>query len=132
MLGHYIYIRENWKASEAGSASDSTAFSLQTPSIRRPSQIMKLSSFVFAAAALVSGVFAAPSASSESGVQELEARAGTPSSAGTHSGFYYSWWTDNQGTAYYTNENGGTYSLNWSGNGNLVGGKGWNPGTANR
>ncbi|RXW13657.1 hypothetical protein EST38_g12200 [Candolleomyces aberdarensis] len=91
---------------------------------------MKLLSIVTAATALFSSVLAAPSA--EPSV-ELEARAGTPSSAGTHSGYYYSWWTDNAGTAYYTNENGGSYSLQWSGNnGNLVGGKGWNPGTANR
>ena len=58
----------------------------------------------------------------------LEARAGTPSSTGTSNGYYYSWWTDNAGTAYYTNGQGGTYTLEWSGNGNLVGGKGWNPG----
>ena len=91
---------------------------------------MKLFSSLACIVALVSSVIAAPSA--EASV-ELEARAGTPSSAGTHSGYYYSWWTDNRGTAYYTNENGGTYSLQWSGNnGNLVGGKGWNPGTANR
>ncbi|KAI5782103.1 endo-1,4-betaxylanase [Peziza echinospora] len=59
-------------------------------------------------------------------------RGGTPSSAGTHDGFYYSWWTDGQGDATYTNGPKGQYSLTWSGNGNLVGGKGWNPGTANR
>ncbi|KAF9459224.1 xylanase A [Collybia nuda] len=59
----------------------------------------------------------------------LQARGGTPSSQGTHSGYFYSWWTDNAAQATYTNLNGGQYSLQWSGNnGNLVGGKGWNPG----
>ncbi|KAJ2925165.1 hypothetical protein H1R20_g11933, partial [Candolleomyces eurysporus] len=41
--------------------------------------------------------------------------------------------TDNQATAYYTNTGNGTYSLQWTGTKeNLVGGKGWNPGTADR
>lgn len=30
----------------------------------------------------------------------------------------------------YTNTAGGGYSVDWSSGGNLVGGKGWNPGTA--
>ncbi|KAF8160049.1 glycoside hydrolase family 11 protein [Crassisporium funariophilum] len=61
----------------------------------------------------------------------LLARAGTPSSAGTNNGFYYSWWTDNAAQATYTNGAAGQYTLTWSGNnGNLVGGKGWNPGSA--
>jgi len=58
----------------------------------------------------------------------LEERGGTPSSTGTNNGFYYSWWTDNGGDATYTNGPGGQYSVQWSGNGNTVGGKGWNPG----
>ncbi|TFK23048.1 hypothetical protein FA15DRAFT_746808 [Coprinopsis marcescibilis] len=56
----------------------------------------------------------------------------TPSSEGDHDGFFYSWWTDRGGNAWYTNQNGGQYTLIWSGNGNLVGGKGWFPGTLNR
>ncbi|KAL0952278.1 hypothetical protein HGRIS_006568 [Hohenbuehelia grisea] len=81
---------------------------------------------------LAVGSLAVPANSTE-GFGLLQARAGTPSSEGTHSGFFYSWWTDNAGTATYTNGNGGQYSLQWSGNaGNLVGGKGWNPGTTNR
>jgi len=90
---------------------------------------LSLSSLVVAAAAIVGSV-AAPSGNS---TVEIFGRAGTPSATGTHSGYYYSWWTDGAGTATYTNENGGGYSLNWSGgNGNLVGGKGWNPGSNNR
>lgn len=88
-----------------------------------------LASIVVAATGVL-GAFAAPSANST----ELSARAGTPSSEGWHNGYFYSWWTDNQGTAYYNNLNNypGQYSLQWSGNGNLVGGKGWNPGNWGR
>ncbi|CCC06381.1 hypothetical protein SMACR_00595 [Sordaria macrospora] len=61
---------------------------------------------------------------------ELNVRAGTPSSTGTHNGFYYSFWTDGGGTVNYANGNGGSYTVNWSNVGNFVGGKGWNPGSA--
>ncbi|KAH6873775.1 glycosyl hydrolases family 11-domain-containing protein [Coprinopsis sp. MPI-PUGE-AT-0042] len=68
---------------------------------------------------------AAPSAN-------LTARGGTPSAEGTHDGFFYSWWTDNGAQATYTNGPRGNYGISWGSGGNLVGGKGWNPGTANR
>ncbi|KAJ2924723.1 hypothetical protein H1R20_g12366, partial [Candolleomyces eurysporus] len=64
--------------------------------------------------------------------QNLTSRAGTPSSSGTHNGFFYSWWTDNGATAYYTNGPGGQFSIEWGNGGNLVGGKGWNPGSNTR
>jgi len=56
----------------------------------------------------------------------LPKRSGTPSSAGAAGGgFYYSWWTDNQGDATYTNGPGNdTFTIRWSGNGNIVAGKG--------
>jgi len=60
----------------------------------------------------------------------LFSRSGTPSSTGTNGGYYYSFWTDGGAAVTYTNGNGGQYSLTWSGNGNFVGGKGWNPGSA--
>ncbi|KAF9462681.1 xylanase [Collybia nuda] len=92
---------------------------------------MKFSSFVIAAAAVASSI-ATPVNVTE-GFGELLARGGTPSSTGTSNGYYYSWWTDGAAQATYTNGGGGQYSLNWSGNnGNLVGGKGWNPGSASR
>lgn len=59
---------------------------------------------------------------------ELVKRQSTPSSAGYHDGFYYSWWTDGGAQVTYTNLAGGSYSVQWSTGGNLVGGKGWNPG----
>ncbi|GAB1315267.1 Endo-1,4-beta-xylanase [Madurella fahalii] len=54
----------------------------------------------------------------------------TSSATGTHNGYYFSFWTDGGPNVRYTNEAGGQYSVTWSGNGNWVGGKGWNPGTA--
>ncbi|KAF7921704.1 uncharacterized protein EAE98_008551 [Botrytis deweyae] len=61
---------------------------------------------------------------------ELVDRSGTPSSTGTSGGYYYSFWTDGGADVTYTNGAGGEYKIQWSGNGNLVGGKGWNPGSA--
>lgn len=90
--------------------------------------MVSFSSLFLAATALV-GALAAPTNTSEHESQ-LSARGGTPSSAGWHNNFYYSWWTDNGAQATYTNGNAGSYSLSWSGNGNLVGGKGWNPGVS--
>ncbi len=55
-------------------------------------------------------------------------RSGTPSSTGTDNGYYYSFWTDGGAAVTYTNGAAGQYSVTWSGNGNFVGGKGWNPG----
>jgi endo-1,4-beta-xylanase len=92
-------------------------------------------SYLLLAAAAAVGAVAAPSNVTERAeeVGLLEARAGTPSTTGYNNGYYYSWWTDNQATAYYTNGGGGQYTISWSGGrGNLVGGKGWNPGTYSR
>lgn len=55
----------------------------------------------------------------------------TGSSTGTSGGFYYSYWTDGQSDATYTNGNGGNFNVRWSNNkGNFVGGKGWKTGSA--
>lgn len=82
-------------------------------------------SLLFAALSASVGVFAVPTGTS------LSERASTANSVGYSNGYYYSWWTDGTATATYTNGAGGQYSVSWSGNtGNLVGGKGWNPGSA--
>jgi endo-1,4-beta-xylanase len=62
---------------------------------------------------------------------ELFDKRSTPSSQGTSNGYFYSFWTDGAGSVTYTNGAGGSFSVQWSGNqGNFVGGKGWNPGSA--
>lgn len=77
------------------------------------------------------GALAAPAADAE-GVVALEKRQSTPNSQGTHDGFFYSWWSDGASPATYTNLAGGSYSIEWQSGGNLVGGKGWNPGVRER
>ncbi|KAH6883432.1 concanavalin A-like lectin/glucanase domain-containing protein [Thelonectria olida] len=53
----------------------------------------------------------------------------TGSSTGHSGGYYYSFWTDTPSSVTYTNGNGGQFSMRWSGNGNHVGGKGWETGS---
>ncbi|ROT35137.1 hypothetical protein SODALDRAFT_317729 [Sodiomyces alkalinus F11] len=77
---------------------------------------------LIAALTAVSGALAAP------GV--VEKRQVTPNAEGTHDGWFYSWWSDGASPVTYTNLAGGSYSVTWQRGGNLVGGKGWNPGSA--
>ncbi|KAF2475356.1 endo-beta-1,4-xylanase [Lindgomyces ingoldianus] len=53
-------------------------------------------------------------------------------SAGTQATFYNSFWTDGKAKVTYKNGPAGQYSVTWDGNGNFVGGKGWNPGSASK
>ena len=79
---------------------------------------------LFLAASAATVAVAAPELS---GLQKRQTL--TDSATGTHNGYYYSFWTDGGPNVRFTLENGGQYSVQWSGNGNWVGGKGWNPGT---
>ncbi|KAF4978810.1 hypothetical protein FZEAL_4877 [Fusarium zealandicum] len=83
-------------------------------------------SYLLAAASAFSTILAVPTANTaEAGLSKR-----TSSSTGTHGGYYYSFWTDNPNIVTYQNLNAGQFSVKWSGTGNHVGGKGWNPGAA--
>ena len=56
--------------------------------------------------------------------------AGSPQGNGFNSGYFFSFWSDGQGSVTYNNLAGGSYSSQWNNVGNFVGGKGWNPGGA--
>jgi len=66
----------------------------------------------------------------DDGNSTIAKRQNTPSSTGTHNGYYYSWWTDGGGSAVYTMGAGSKYNVVWRNTGNFVGGKGWNPGNS--
>ena len=93
--------------------------------------MVSFTSFIVACGAIAS-TLAAPTTelAKRAPAEVLDPRSGTPSSTGTNNGFYYSFWTDGGADVTYTNGNAGTYSVKWSGSGNFVGGKGWNPGSA--
>lgn len=51
-----------------------------------------------------------------------------PNTQGTNNGYFYSVYSDSSVSGSYSNGASGEYSLNWTGSGDVVAGKGWNPG----
>ncbi|WYZ37746.1 hypothetical protein EsH8_II_001252 [Colletotrichum jinshuiense] len=84
---------------------------------------------IFTATLAAVGALAAPAADPAM-TTDLIKRQSTPSSQGTHNGYFYSWWTDGASPVTYTNGAAGAYSVTWKSGGNFVGGKGWKTGGA--
>lgn len=81
----------------------------------------------FALVCVVTGAFAAPISPAHPFTNLARS---TPSETGTSNGYYYSFYTDGTDTVTYTNGAAGTYTMTWSGGGDVVGGKGWATGAA--
>jgi endo-1,4-beta-xylanase len=83
-----------------------------------------LRSLVVAATAVV-GVLATPSM-----LAPRQALVGNQE--GTHDGYYYNYWTDGTADVEFHLGPAGAYNATWSGEGDWIGGKGWQPGSFTR
>ncbi|KAI0027532.1 xylanase G1 [Vararia minispora EC-137] len=86
--------------------------------------------------AAVAGAFASPSskpaetsADNSTALFTLDKRS-IPNGTGTNNGYFYSVYAESGVTGTYANGAGGRYSVSWGGTGDMVVGKGWNPGSA--
>lgn len=79
----------------------------------------------------VAGVLAAPTELSKRYLGTVAKRQTTTTSeTGTSQGFYWQFWNGGGGSGTFTLGGPGEYTMSWSGQGNLLGGTGWNPGAA--
>ncbi|KAJ7728383.1 concanavalin A-like lectin/glucanase domain-containing protein [Mycena metata] len=74
---------------------------------------------------------ATTAAAAVSAVSKSNTRSGMASISGIQFGFYYSFSAEDEDAITYTNLDDGEYSIQWTDNrGYFIGGKGWNPGSA--
>ncbi|KAJ7466066.1 putative endo-1,4-beta-xylanase B precursor [Mycena latifolia] len=74
---------------------------------------------------------ATAAAATVSAVPKRDARSGTASFSGTNFGYYYTFSAEDGDAVTYTNLDDSDYSIQWKDNsGYFIGGKGWNPGSA--
>ncbi|RAL07809.1 glycoside hydrolase family 11 protein, partial [Aspergillus homomorphus CBS 101889] len=84
-------------------------------------------SSILLAFSAATGALAAPN---RLGLMEMAKRSMTTSNQGTSNGYFYSFWTNDEGSVTYNNGNAGEYSVDWNNAGNFVAGKGWSTGSA--